>query len=191
MVVVSSPGRINLSITDQDGFSEWQKDPDNLKPIEFFYQINTANFPFVPKERKIYYLIFESDPLLSTGSTVTVEISSLYTEVVREDILNTIKPILQATSIITVLLFILSILPKGRLTRKKLEKTYFVLSDEAKSHDIAYLKEFQGFTEKEVNVLLVMSTKGHVTEKEIPKLFDIPTFFKLYKMGFIEKVTEL
>ena len=112
-------------------------------------------------------------------------------EVIREDILNTIEPILQGTSVITVLLFILSILPKGGLSRKKLEKTFYVLSDEAKSHDITYLREIRGFSEKEINVLLLMHTKDHVTEKEIPKLFDIPTFYKLYKMGFIEKVTEL
>jgi predicted nucleic acid-binding Zn ribbon protein len=53
------------------------------------------------------------------------------------------------------------------------------------------LKEIAGFSEKEINVFLLMHTKGRVTEKEIPKLFDIPTFYKLYKMGFIEKITEL
>ena len=70
-------------------------------------------------------------------------------------------------------------------------KTSYVLSEEAKSHDIAYLKEIGGFSEKEINVFLLMQTKGRVTEKEIPKLFDIPTFYRLYKMGFIEKITEL
>ncbi|HII95162.1 MAG TPA: hypothetical protein HA367_05465 [Candidatus Methanofastidiosum sp.] len=190
-IVFSSSGRINISLTDLDGFLVWQKEPDDLKPLEYFYQTDELNFPYVPKETKTYYLIFETDPLLSTNASVNIEIYTVNVEVTREDVLNSIEPILQGASIITVLLFILSILPKGGLSRKKLMKTSYVLSEEAKSHDIAYLKEIGGFSEKEINVFLLMHTKGRVTEKEIPKLFDIPTFYKLYKMGFIEKITEL
>ncbi|KYC51605.1 MAG: hypothetical protein AMQ22_01265 [Candidatus Methanofastidiosum methylothiophilum] len=190
-ISLSSSSKINISLTDLDGFLQWQEDPDSLKPIEYFYQVDKMNFPFVPKETKTYYIIFETDPLLSINASVNIEISRDFKEVIREDILNTIEPILQGTSVITVLLFILSILPKGGLSKKKLEKTFFVLSEEAKSHDISYLQEFRGFSEKEINVLSIMTSKGRVTEKEIPKLFDIPTFYKLYKMGFIEKVTEL
>ena len=190
-IVVSSTAKVNFSITNPEGYLEWLKDPDSIKPLEFFYQVDKVNFPFVPKDNKAYYFIFETDPLLSTSSSVKIEISSLYVEVLREDILNIIEPVLQGTSVITVLLFILSILPKGGLSRKKLEKTFFVLSDDAKSYNITYLKEFKGFSEEEVNVLSIMSSKGRVTEKDIPELFDIPTFYKLYKMGFIEKVTEL
>lgn len=190
-IVVSSTAKVNFSLTTQENFLEWLKDPDSIKPLEFFYQVDKVNFPFVPKENKAYYLIFETDPLLSTSSSVTIVISSVYVEVIREDILNIIEPILQGTSVITILLFILSILPKGGLSKKKLEKSYFVLSEEAKSYNIAYLKEFRGFTEEKINVLSIMSSKGRVTEKEIPELFDIPTFYKLYKMGFIEKIKEL
>jgi hypothetical protein len=190
-IVVSSTAKVNFSITTQENFLEWLKDPESIKPLEFFYQVDKVNFPFVPKDNKAYYFIFETDPLLSPSSSVTIEISSMNVEVIREDILNIIEPILQGTSIITVLLFILSILPKGGLSRKKLEKSFFVLSEEVKSYNIAYLKEFRGFSEEEVNVLSIMTSKGRVTEKDIPELFDIPTFYKLYKMGFIEKVTEL
>ena len=188
-IVLSSSGKINISLTDPEGFLVWQSAPDDLKPLEFFYQVNKMDYSFFVKETKTYYVIFEADPLLSTNASVNIEISSVYVEVVREGILNTIEPVLKGTSVITVLLFILSILPKGGISKKKIGRSFYVLSDEAKSHDIAYLKEFRGFTEKEVNVLLIMSSKGQVTEKEIPKLFDIPTFYKLYKMGFIEKVT--
>jgi len=190
-IVVSSTSKVNFSLTSQENFLEWLNDPDRIKPLEYFYQVDKVNFPFVPKDNKTYYFIFETDPLLSTSSSVKIEISSLYKEVSREDILDIIEPILQGTSVITVLLFIPSILPKGGLSRKKLEKSFFVLSDQAKSYNIAYLKEFKGFSEEEVNVLSIMSSKGRVTEKDIPELFDIPTFYKLYKMGFIEKVTEL
>lgn len=190
-IVVSSSNKINFSLTNQEGFLVWQKDPDKLNPLEYFYQIDTINFSFVPKETKTYYFIFETDPLLSSSSSVKIEISSLFEEVIREDILNTIEPILQGTSIITVLLLILSILPKGGLSKKKLGKTFYVLSEEAKSHDTTYLKKFRGFTEKEIEVLSIMTEKGRVTEKEISDLFDISTFYNLYKMGFIEKITEL
>ncbi|NYT13334.1 MAG: hypothetical protein GKC01_02355 [Candidatus Methanofastidiosa archaeon] len=190
-VVLSSSNKINFSVTDLEGFLIWQNDPENLKPLEYFYQVDKLDFPFVPKETKTYYLIFETDPLLSANASVNIEISSFYVEVIREDILNTIEPIFQGTSVITVLLFILSILPKGGLSRKKIEKTFYVLSEEGRSHDITYLKEFRGFSENEINVLRLMQTKGRVSEKEISKLFDIPTFYRLYKMGFIEKVTEL
>ncbi|KYC45991.1 MAG: hypothetical protein APG12_00444 [Candidatus Methanofastidiosum methylothiophilum] len=190
-IVLSSSGKINISLTDLEGFLVWLKDPDAIKPIEFFYQVDKLNFTYVPKETKTYYLIFETDPLLASNASVNIEISSVYVEVIREDILNTIEPILKATTVITILLFILSILPKGGLSRKKLGKTFYVLSEEAKSHDIAFLREFRGFSEKEIKVLLLMQTKARVTEKEIPKLFDISSFYKLYKMGFIEKITEL
>ena len=66
-----------------------------------------------------------------------------------------------------------------------------MLSKEGKSFVIAYLREAGEFSEKEINVIQVMHVKGHVTEKEIPKLFDISAFYRLYKMGFIEKITEL
>ncbi|NYT03415.1 MAG: hypothetical protein GKC00_01765 [Candidatus Methanofastidiosa archaeon] len=190
-IILSSSSKINLSLTDPEGFLVWQNTPDAFKPIEYFYQVDKVDFPFVPKETKTYFLIFETDPLLSTNASINIEISSYYVEVIREDILNTIEPILQGITVITVLLFILSILPKGSLSRKKIQKTFYVLSEEGMSHDIIYLKEFRGFSEKEINVLRLMHTKGRVSEKEIPKLFDISTFYKLYKMGFIEKVTEL
>lgn len=190
-VSISSTNKVNFSLSNQEGYLEWLKDPDSLKPLEFFYQVDKVNFPFVPKETKTYYFIFETDPLLSASSSVTLEISSMYEEIIREGILNIIEPVLKGTSVITVLLFILSILPKGGLSRKKIEKTFFVLSEEAKSYNIAYLKEFRGFSEEEINVLSIMSSKGRVTEKDIPGLFDIPTFYNLYKMGFIEKITEL
>jgi hypothetical protein len=190
-IILSSSSKINLSLTDLEGFLIWQNDPEDLKPLEYFYQVDNLDFPFVPKETKTYYLIFETDPLLSANASVNIEISSYYVEVIREDILNTIEPVLQGTSVITALLFILSILPKGGLSRKKIEKTFYVLSEEGRSHDITYLKEFRGFSENEINVLKLMHAKGRVSEKEISNLFDIPTFYKLYKMGLIEKVTEL
>ncbi len=190
-ILVSSSNKINISLTDLDGFLKWQKNPDDLRPLEFFYQVDNIDFNFVPKETMTYYIIFEADPLLPKNASVNLEVSSSHVEVMREDILNTVEPILKATSVITVLLFILSILPKGGLSRKNIEHTYYIISEEGKSHDIAYLREFRGFSEKEINALLTLSSKGHVTEKEIPKLFDIPSFYKLYKMGFIEKVTEL
>jgi hypothetical protein len=190
-IVLSSSGKINISLTDTDGFLIWQNNPDAFKPIEYFYQVDSLDFPFVPKETKTYFLIFETDPLLSNNTSISIEISSFYVEVIREDIINTIEPILKGISVITILLFILSILPKGSISRKKIQKTFYVLSEEGMSHDVIYLKEFRGFSEKEVNALRMMHTKGRVSEKEIPELFDIPTFYKLYKMGFIEKVTEL
>lgn len=190
-IVVSSSNKINMKITDLDGFLEWQRNPDEYKPLQNYYQVDKLDFTFVPKETKDYYFIFETDPLLFVNVSVNLEISSTYKEIIREDILNTIEPILKATSIITILLFILSILPKGGISRKNFGSTYFVLTDEAKSHDIAYLKEFRGFSEKEINILRVISSKGHVTKRDIPRLFDIPSFYKLYKMGFIKKTTEL
>lgn len=190
-IIMSSTKKVNMSIADQNEFIAWQNDPENIKPLEFFYQSEKIDFSFVPKETGIYYFIFETDPLLASSASISLEISSVYVEVVREDIINTIEPILIGTSVITILLFILSILPKGGISKKKLGKTFYVLSEEGKSHDIKYLKEFRGFTDHEIKVLSVMSVKGRVTEKEIPKLFDIPTFYNLYKMGFIEKITEL
>lgn len=190
-VVVSSSRKINMSLADREGFSAWQGDPDSIKPIEFFYQSDNIDFLFVPKETGTFYYIFETDPLLAVNASVFIEISSVYVEVIREDIINTIEPILQGTSVITVFLFILSILPRGGVSKKKKKgEITYVLSDEAKAHDIAFLKEYRGFTEKEIKVLSILSEKGRVTEKEISKLFDIPTFYNLYKMGFIKKTTE-
>ncbi len=128
--------------------------------------------------------------MLAVNASVFIEISSVYVEVIREDIINTIEPILQGTSVITVFLFILSILPRGGVSKKKKGEITYVLSDEARAHDIAFLKEYRGFTEKEIKVLSILLEKGRVTEKEISKLFDIPTFYNLYKMGFIKKTTE-
>lgn len=190
-IIMSSTRRVNMSVAAQNEFIAWQIDPENIKPLEFFYQSEKVDFLFVPKETNTYYFIFETDPLLASNASVSLEISSVYVEVVREDIINTIEPILMGTSVITVLLFMLSILPKGGLSKKKLAKTFYVLSEEGKTHDLKYLKEFRGFTDHEIKVLSVMATKGRVTEKEIPNLFDIPTFYNLYKMGFIEKITEL
>ena len=190
-ILFSSSKKINLSITDQEGFSRWQEDPDNIKPLEFFYQVENVDYRFTPKETKSYYIIFETDPLLAVNASVFIEISSVYKEVLREDIINTIKPILQGTSVITMLLFMISILPKGGVSKKIKGKTFYVLSDEAKAHDVAFLKNIKGFTDKEIKTFLILLEKGKVTEKEIPKLFDIPTFYNLYKMGFIKKITEL
>jgi len=85
--------------------------------------------------------------------------------------LNTIEPILQGTSVITVLLFILSILPKGGLSRKKLMKTSFVLSEEAKSHDIAYLKEIAGFFRKRNQCVFINAYKRQGDRKRNSKTF--------------------
>jgi hypothetical protein len=189
-ILLSSSSKIDISLTDSSGFLMWQKDPESLRPLEFFYQIDKLDFPFVPKETKVYYFIFETEPLLATNTSVNIEVSSTYKEVIREDILNVIRPALKVTSVITAVLFILSILPKGGFKKKKFKNIY-MLSKEGKSFDIAYLREAGEFSEKEINVIQVMHMKGQVTEKEIPKLFDISAFYKLYKMGFIEKITEL
>lgn len=190
LILFSSSNKIDISLADLSGFSMWQKDPESLKPLEFFYQVDKLSFNFVPKETKVYYFIFEAKPLLATNASVDIEVSSTYKEVIREDILNIVQPVLKATSVITALLFVLSILPKGGFKKKKFKNVY-MLSKEGKSFDIAYLREAGEFSEKEIDVIQVMHVKGHVTEKEIPKLFDISAFYRLYKMGFIEKITEL
>lgn len=190
-IVVSSTRVIDVSITDQEGFLAWQKDPESLKPIEFFYLTDNIDFLYTPEESKIYYFIFAPNPLIATDASISFQVYSLQGEVEKQNIKHLIEPVLVGTSVLTILLFIVSILPKGGLSRKKIEKNYFVLSEEAKTHDISYLKEFKGFTDHEINVLSILSVRGHVTEKDIPSLFDVPTFYNLYKMGFIEKIKEL
>ena len=76
-IVVSSTAKVNFSLTNQEDYLEWLKNPDSIKPLEYFYQVDKINFPFVPKETKTYYFIFETDPLLSTSSSVNLEISSM------------------------------------------------------------------------------------------------------------------
>ena len=104
LILFSSSNKIDISLADLSGFSMWQKDPESLKPLEFFYQVDKLSFNFVPKETKVYYFIFEAKPLLATNASVDIEVSSTYKEVIREDILNIVQPVLKATSVITALL---------------------------------------------------------------------------------------
>ncbi len=189
-IVVTSSARVNFSFTDSEGFQEWERDPENFEPIRYFYQIRTREYDYLPKETKTYYLIFESDPLLITNPSITVEIYSIHVQTLREDILDTVEPLLIGSSVITVLLFALSVLPKKVFKKKKSGKTMFYLSDEASSYDVSYLKEERGFSEEEIKVISILKDKKYVTEKEVPNLFDLHTFYRLYKMGLIEKITK-
>lgn len=188
-IIVTSSARVNISFVDSEGFMEWQRGSDDYRTIRFFRQYRDINYDYRPQETRLHYIIFESDPLLITNPSITVEVYSIHVQTIREEILDTIEPILIGTSVVTVLLFIMSVLPTKAFKKKIEGKTMFYLSDEAKSYDVSYLKEERGFSEDEIKIISTLKGKKYVTEKEIPKLFDLHTFYKLYKMGLIEKIT--